>query len=86
MAIQTPRQRLANEKWAKKNEKKLGKPKVKAKDQVSKSPISKPWIIALIFLLIGGAILELVSLLLWAGAEQNRAEHVAQDTFMVHDL
>ncbi|CDO92477.1 unnamed protein product [Kluyveromyces dobzhanskii CBS 2104] len=64
MAIQTPRQRLANEKWAKRNEKKVGKPKTKAKDQPSKSPISKPWVIALVFLLIGGGILELVSLLL----------------------
>ncbi|BAO39656.1 protein YSY6 [Kluyveromyces marxianus] len=64
MAIQTPRQRLANEKWAKKNEKKLGKPKVKAKDQASKLPISKPWVIGLLFLLIGGGVLQLISLLL----------------------
>lgn len=76
MAIQTPRQRLANEKWAKRNEKKVGKPKTKAKDQPSKSPISKPWVIALVFLLIGGGILELVSLLLWCGQLLNKPEIV----------
>lgn len=60
MAIQHPRQRLANEKFAKRNEqhRKFGKKKVKESDSF-KSPISKTWLAVLAFLLIGGGLLEL---------------------------
>lgn len=61
MAVQTPKQRLANQKWAKNNEKKLGKPRHRSRDQKPQSPLSKPWIIALVFLLVGGGLLELFS-------------------------
>ncbi|SCV03177.1 LAME_0H08328g1_1 [Lachancea meyersii CBS 8951] len=62
MAVQTPKQRIANQKFAKRNEKKLGK----AKKTESKSPLalSKGWVFGLLFLLIGGGILELVTLFL----------------------
>lgn len=60
MAIQIPKQRIANEKFAKMNEKKLGKKKPTVKKQ---SPISKTWIFIILFLLVGGGILELMSYL-----------------------
>lgn len=65
MAVQTPKQRLANEKFAKRNEKfrKYGQKKNKAEGQ-SKFAISKPWLILLAFLLVGGGIIELLSYLL----------------------
>ncbi|CEP22260.1 unnamed protein product [Cyberlindnera jadinii] len=40
-AIQTPKQRLANEKFYKKHEKQMGKPKPKTKKE---SPVSTGWI------------------------------------------
>ncbi|SCU85001.1 LADA_0D05160g1_1 [Lachancea dasiensis] len=62
MAVQTPKQRIANEKFAKRNEKKLGKAKkTQTKPALS---LSKTWISVLLFLLVGGGILELVSLFL----------------------
>lgn len=65
MAVQTPKQRIANEKFNKKIEKtrKYGKKKVNKKDQKDTLPISKYWIIALLFLLVGGSILEFISLI-----------------------
>ncbi len=65
MAVQTPKQRKANEKFNKKIEKnrKYGKKKVSKKDPNDKLPVSKYWIIALLFLLVGGGVLELVNLL-----------------------
>lgn len=65
MAVQTPKQRLANERFAKKNEKyrKFGKKKVKS-DAQSSFPISKPWLLLLAFLIVGGGIIELISYLL----------------------
>lgn len=66
MAVQTPKQRLANEKFAKRNEKyrKYGKKKVKGDESKFKFPVSKPWLILLAFLLVGGGVIELVSYLL----------------------
>ncbi|QLL34750.1 hypothetical protein HG536_0H01250 [Torulaspora globosa] len=65
MAVQTPKQRLANQKFAKKNEKhrKFGKKKAKGDSQTGFT-ISKPWLLLLAFLIIGGGIIELVSYLL----------------------
>ncbi|CCH57851.1 hypothetical protein TBLA_0A00510 [Henningerozyma blattae CBS 6284] len=63
MAIQTPKQRIANQKFNKKIEqsRKLGKKKVKEVDPSSKPALSKSWIYLLAFLIIGGGILELIS-------------------------
>ncbi|ORY16243.1 hypothetical protein BCR34DRAFT_531809 [Clohesyomyces aquaticus] len=62
---QTPQQRAANAKFARREEAKMGKP-VSAvqhkKDQ--KAPISKGWIILLAFALCGGVIFELVRMFL----------------------
>ncbi|CUS24440.1 LAQU0S16e01750g1_1 [Lachancea quebecensis] len=60
MAVQTPKQRIANERFAKRNEKKLGK--AKPKETKVESPLSKTWVIVLLFLLVGGGILELFTL------------------------
>lgn len=64
MAVQTPKQRIANEKFNKKIEKnrKYGKKKIDKKDSNGKLPVSKYWIIALLFLLVGGGVLELLNL------------------------
>ncbi|AGO11826.1 AaceriADR055Cp [[Ashbya] aceris (nom. inval.)] len=61
MALQTPKQRAANLRFAKANEKKVGKKKKTGSK--TEYPISKTWILVLLFLLVGGGILELVSLL-----------------------
>ncbi|CCC68315.1 hypothetical protein NCAS_0B02310 [Naumovozyma castellii] len=65
MAIQTPKQRIANEKFNKNIEKhrKYGKKKI-AKNQESSLPISRLWIGVILFLLIGGGVLELLSYIL----------------------
>ncbi|KAL3235359.1 hypothetical protein RNJ44_00118 [Nakaseomyces bracarensis] len=62
MAVQTPKQRLANEKFNKNIEKqrKYGKKKPEAKQPL---PISKTWLYIILFLLIGGGVLEVISLL-----------------------
>lgn len=62
MAVQTPKQRLANEKFNKNIEKqrKYGKKKPEPK---RKLPISKTWLYIILFLLIGGGVLEVFSLL-----------------------
>ncbi|KAK9465212.1 hypothetical protein V1512DRAFT_57371 [Lipomyces arxii] len=60
---QTPQQRIANQKYAKNEERKKGKPEyLKAKKTSEKPPISKTWIYIFIFLVVGGGILELLSL------------------------
>ncbi|KAK9456911.1 hypothetical protein V1511DRAFT_477534 [Dipodascopsis uninucleata] len=61
---QTPRQRIANQKYAKHEEKKHGKPEaLKTKKEVEKPPVSKTWIYVLVFLVVGGFILEILSLI-----------------------
>ncbi|EKG14642.1 hypothetical protein MPH_08115 [Macrophomina phaseolina MS6] len=71
---QTPQQRLANERFAKSEAAKRGKPQTAVKKQeVAKSPISKGWIetihsdlpllvAVLAFILCGGLIFELLRL------------------------
>ncbi|QOU19329.1 hypothetical protein BRETT_003476 [Brettanomyces bruxellensis] len=62
MALQTARQRLRNEKFAKRNEKQMGKPKMKKR---AKNVALPKWVIGLLcFLLIGGGLLELIRLFL----------------------
>lgn len=65
MAVQTPKQRLANEKFARKNEKhrKFGKKKTKTTSE-NGFTVSRPWLLLLAFLIVGGGIIELVSYLL----------------------
>ncbi|EJS44766.1 ysy6p [Saccharomyces arboricola H-6] len=66
MAVQTPRQRLANAKFNKNNEKfrKYGKKKVGKDDKKSAPLISRTWLGILLFLLVGGGVLELISYIL----------------------
>ncbi|CCF58458.1 hypothetical protein KAFR_0E03060 [Kazachstania africana CBS 2517] len=66
MAVQTPKQRIANEKFNKNIEKhrKYGKKKPTKKDQDRKLGISKTWIMVILFLLLGGGLLELLSFFL----------------------
>ncbi|CCK68066.1 Ysy6p KNAG_0A03860 [Huiozyma naganishii CBS 8797] len=66
MAVQTPKQRLANQKFNKKVEqnRKYGKKKVSKKDKDGKVSISKYWVGALLFLLIGGGVLELLKFII----------------------
>ncbi|EUC33214.1 hypothetical protein COCVIDRAFT_38609 [Bipolaris victoriae FI3] len=63
---QTPQQRQANMRFAKAQEKKMGKPEsnvpVVKKQGPQKSPISKPWIIVLAFVLCGGLLFEVLRL------------------------
>lgn len=59
-AHQTPRQRAANAKFASINTKKQGKPR--AKTEAVQFPISKGWIFVLVFLVCGGALLEILRL------------------------
>ncbi|KAF4310142.1 hypothetical protein SLS57_000250 [Botryosphaeria dothidea] len=60
---QTPQQRLANERFAKSEAAKRGKPQTAVKKQeAQKSPISKGWIVVLAFILCGGLIFELLRL------------------------
>ncbi|KAI9812652.1 MAG: hypothetical protein M1832_000372 [Thelocarpon impressellum] len=60
---QTPQQRKANEKYARQEASKRGKPEsaVKAK-QNFKSPISTVWIVLLAFVVCGGLVFELLRL------------------------
>ena len=61
---QTPQQRAANARFARREEGKMGKPvetRNKRKEEF-KSPISKTWIIILAFVLCGGLIFELLKL------------------------
>ncbi|KAF2034772.1 hypothetical protein EK21DRAFT_97400 [Setomelanomma holmii] len=60
---QTPQQRQANMRFAKAQEKKMGKPEQAIKKrEPQKSPISKIWIILLGFVLCGGLVFELLKL------------------------
>ncbi|KAL1610914.1 hypothetical protein SLS59_000551 [Nothophoma quercina] len=62
---QTPQQRQANARFAKAQEKKMGKPEtaqaVKPRGP-QKSPISKGWVILLAFVLMGGLLFEVLKL------------------------
>ncbi|KAF1824354.1 uncharacterized protein K489DRAFT_378762 [Dissoconium aciculare CBS 342.82] len=65
--VQTPQQRRANEQFAKKQEKKMGKPAapvVVKKERPQKSPISVGWLYVLLFVLCGGLIFEAVRIVL----------------------
>jgi len=58
---QTPRQKKANEKFAKHEASKRGKPQtVVKKSPKQKSPISTGWIVLLVFIVGGGLIFELL--------------------------
>ncbi|EFR01785.1 hypothetical protein MGYG_04788 [Nannizzia gypsea CBS 118893] len=60
MAPQTPQQRRANEKFAKKEASKRGKPETTVKSKPkAKSPISVGWVVLLVFVLCGGLFFEL---------------------------
>ncbi|CAN3363116.1 protein Ysy6p [Diutina catenulata] len=61
MALQTPKQRAANARFEKKNVNQWGKKKVVK--QKTEFPISRGWIAALVFLVCGGAVLEIIRLL-----------------------
>jgi len=58
---QTPQQKRANQLYEKREAAKRGKPLSETKKaEVKKAPISKFWIAALLFVLVGGTIFELV--------------------------
>ncbi|KAF2733731.1 hypothetical protein EJ04DRAFT_577427 [Polyplosphaeria fusca] len=58
---QTPQQRAANARFARREEAKMGKPvTATTKKQDFKSPISKTWIVLLAFVLCGGVIFEIL--------------------------
>ncbi|KAF2242552.1 hypothetical protein BU26DRAFT_524155 [Trematosphaeria pertusa] len=60
---QTPQQRAANARFAKREEAKMGKPvEARKRKEDFKSPISRGWIIVLAFVLCGGLIFELLKL------------------------
>lgn len=61
--VQTPQQRKANEKFAKRQEKSMGKPEgvIKKKDK-TKASISPMFLGLLIFVVCGGLIFELLRL------------------------
>lgn len=58
LALQTPKQRAANAKWSKKIHNQHGKPKSTKSE--FKFPVSKFWVVMLVFLVCGGAVLELL--------------------------
>ncbi|KAG0124392.1 hypothetical protein HOY82DRAFT_573151 [Tuber indicum] len=57
---QTPQQRKANEKFAKREEAKRGKPEKSVKKQKFKSPISQGWLMVIGFAVFGGIVFELI--------------------------
>lgn len=59
--MQTPKQRQANTKFAKKNLNKQGKPR--EKEEEVEFPVSKTWLFVLLFLVCGGAVLELLRII-----------------------
>jgi hypothetical protein len=62
--VQTPQQRRANEKFAREQQARMGKPKdslKKTTKEVPKSPISVYWLIVLAFVIFGGIVFELIS-------------------------
>ncbi|KAK6529096.1 hypothetical protein TWF694_004314 [Orbilia ellipsospora] len=66
MAVQTPQQRLANEKFAKREAAKRGKGEGDRKtyDKPSKMPISPVWFGVLGFVVFGGLLFELARMVL----------------------
>ncbi|QKX62512.1 uncharacterized protein TRUGW13939_09673 [Talaromyces rugulosus] len=62
---QTPKQRKANEKFAKHEAAKRGKPEttVSKKSQKQKSPVSIGWVVLLAFVVCGGLAFELLKIL-----------------------
>jgi len=64
---QTPQQRKANEKFAKREEAKRGKPEKSVKKQKFKSPISQGWLIVIGFAVFGGIVFELIRMFFWGG-------------------
>ncbi|KAK2750229.1 hypothetical protein FQN55_002374 [Onygenales sp. PD_40] len=67
---QTPQQRRANERYAKHEASKRGKPETVVKQkQKFKSPLSVGWVVVLAFVVCGGMIFELLRVVpeLWAG-------------------
>ncbi|CAL5867752.1 uncharacterized protein PFLUO_LOCUS1972 [Penicillium psychrofluorescens] len=59
--VQTPQQRRANERYAKNEAAKRGKPVTKSKPkQTSKAPVSTTWVVLLAFVVCGGLLLELL--------------------------
>ncbi|KAL1304805.1 hypothetical protein AAFC00_003733 [Neodothiora populina] len=68
--VQTPQQRRANEAFARKQESKMGKPAAvvtKKQTTPAKSPVSRIWLILLIFVVCGGLIFELLRILFGFG-------------------
>ncbi|KAF8247455.1 hypothetical protein K440DRAFT_628657 [Wilcoxina mikolae CBS 423.85] len=63
--VQTLYQRKANEKFAKQQEKKMGKPEtaIKEKKRSTKSKLSGMWLVLLIFAVLGGLLFEFVRLI-----------------------
>ncbi|KFY51074.1 hypothetical protein V495_00002 [Pseudogymnoascus sp. VKM F-4514 (FW-929)] len=63
LQAQTPQQRKSNQKFAKDNTAKMGKPEgaLKKKQQNFKSPVSPIWLVLLAFVVFGGLIFELIS-------------------------
>ncbi|KZF26910.1 hypothetical protein L228DRAFT_21580 [Xylona heveae TC161] len=60
---QTPQQRRANEKYARQEAAKRGKPETVVKKQKKeKAPISATWVLVLAFVVCGGLIFELLRL------------------------
>jgi len=61
---QTPQQRKANAKFAKAQDSARGKPEsaIKKKDK-AKPPISKGWVLLLVFVVCGGVVFEVLRLL-----------------------
>ncbi|KAL1987524.1 hypothetical protein VTN96DRAFT_3451 [Rasamsonia emersonii] len=59
--VQTPKQKRANEKYARHEAAKHGKPKsaLKQKEKL-KSPISTGWVVLLAFVICGGLVFELL--------------------------
>ncbi|CAN6674451.1 protein Ysy6p [Trichomonascus vanleenenianus] len=58
---QTPQQRRGNLKYAKREEKKMGKPASEyTKKKAEQMPISRTWLAVLAFLVLGGGVIELL--------------------------
>ncbi|KAK6334057.1 hypothetical protein TWF696_002559 [Orbilia brochopaga] len=66
MAVQTPQQRIANEKFAKREAAKRGKAEGDRKtyEKTAKSPISPMWFALLGFVVFGGLLFELARMIL----------------------
>ncbi|KAL1998563.1 hypothetical protein VTN02DRAFT_5961 [Thermoascus thermophilus] len=66
---QTPQQRMANEKYARHEAAKRGKPESSVKQkQKPKSPVSTGWVVVLAFVICGGLVFELLRVVpeLWS--------------------